>query len=162
MTFQAQTFSHYTSTDYPPSPIFSSAAHWDQHQAYTHRAMPVSESYIHTSEVVIIEPQSFSEVPSAVQILRNNKVVVLNLAHMANAEAQRSIDFIAGSAYMCQGSLEKIDVNIFLLTPYSTNIRVEASQTQAMPNLDQESQMHNRQPNFSNGTHHHSFTYQAS
>ncbi|TVQ21326.1 MAG: cell division protein SepF [Leptolyngbya sp. DLM2.Bin15] len=127
--------SPYPSNSYPSSP-FTAAAYpqfLDPNLARPRSPSPASESYIHASEVVILEPQSFSEIPSAVHILRSNQVVVLNLANMANEEAQRSVDFIAGGAYMCQGSLEKIDINIFLLTPQSTNIRVEgnADQTKA-------------------------------
>ncbi|QQE64055.1 cell division protein SepF [Leptolyngbya sp. BL0902] len=136
MNFQAPAFHCDTFSHYPSDSFFSSPVNLSHQQSYPYRTTSVREGYIQASEVVILEPQSFEEVPPAVQILRNNKVVVLNLAHMMNAEAQRSIDFIAGGAYMCQGSLEKIDANIFLLTPQSTNIRVEASQAQTATDLE--------------------------
>lgn len=140
MNFHAPAFSHEPFSHYNSDSFFSSPVNLNHHQAYPPRATSVRESYIQASEVVILEPQSFIDVPPAVQILRNNKVVVLNLAHMSNVEAQRSIDFIAGGAYMCQGSLEKIDINIFLLTPQSTNIRVETSSLQTTSDSAQDSQ----------------------
>jgi hypothetical protein len=100
-------------------------------QTSPYQPSPAPDGYLYASEVVILEPQVFSDIPSAVHSLRRNQLVVLNLAKMTYEEAQRSVDFIAGGAYMCQGSLEKIDVNIFLLTPQETNIRVEASQYQS-------------------------------
>lgn len=120
----------YRSRSYPSPTASSYSQVLGQSQTEGYGAVAPSESYIHASEVVILEPQSFSDIPSAVQMLRSNQVVVLNLAKMANAEAQRSVDFIAGGAYMCQGSLEKIDINIFLFTPQNTNIRVQAGQDQ--------------------------------
>lgn len=148
MNFHASDFNPYTSNPSNLNPYAS-----NQYSTYATPAYPQflepsqprhyrtpsePDSYIQRSEVVILEPQAFAEIPSAVQILRRNQLVVLNLARMSNEEAQRSIDFIAGGAYMCQGSLEKIDVNIFLLTPQDTNIRVEENQSQARSDSPQE------------------------
>lgn len=133
MTFQAPAFNHYTPSYYTPSSGFPNLSDFSQNQSYPHRSTAISESFVQTSEVVILEPTSFSEIPSAVHILRNNQVVVLNLANMAREEAQRSVDFIAGGAYIHQGSLEKIDINIFLFTPRNTNIRLESHTDQNTP-----------------------------
>lgn len=92
-----------------------------------HRNAPELSLTPQASVVVIIEPTSFSEVSSAIDILRNNQVAVLNLMQMNVAEAQRAIDFVAGGVYMFEGSIEKIDTNIFLFTPPNTNITFDDS-----------------------------------
>ena len=160
MTFQAPAFNHYTPSYYTPSSEFPHSSEFSQ--GYSPRSAAISESYIQTSEVVILEPTSFSEVPSAVHILRNNQVVVLNLANMAREEAQRSVDFIAGGAYMHQGSLEKIDINIFLFTPRNTNIRLESHADQNAPAFPQDTPLQTPQPSFSGHPSQPFFAHQAS
>jgi cell division inhibitor SepF len=69
------------------------------------------------AEVVIIEPQSFDEMPQVIQTLRDRRSVVLNLNGMAPEEAQRAVDFVAGGTYAMDGHQERIGESIFLFTP---------------------------------------------
>jgi cell division inhibitor SepF len=69
------------------------------------------------AEVVIIEPQSFDEMPQVIQTLRDRRSVVLNLNNMAPEEAQRAVDFVAGGTYAMDGHQERIGESIFLFTP---------------------------------------------
>ena len=48
------------------------------------------------SEVIVMEPRSFEEMPQAIQALRERKSVVLNLTIMDPDQAQRAVDFVAG------------------------------------------------------------------
>lgn len=162
MTFQAPAFNHYTPSYYTANSGFPCSSDSSQILGSSQNTKTTPESYIQTSEVVILEPTSFSEVPSAVHILRNNQVVVLNLANMAKEEAQRSVDFIAGGAYMYQGSLEKIDINIFLFTPRNTNIRVENHADQGMVPSAQEAKAQAPKAHFSSPVSHSFLVHQAS
>ena len=74
------------------------------------------------AEVVILEPTSFEEMPEAIQALRKQQTVVLNLIHMGHEDAQRSVDFLAGGPIMFNGSLEKIDQKVFIFAPQNTEI----------------------------------------
>ncbi len=69
------------------------------------------------SEVVIIEPHSFEEMPQVIQTLRERRSVVLNLNTMDPEEAQRAVDFIAGGTYALDGHQERIGESIFLFAP---------------------------------------------
>lgn len=69
------------------------------------------------SEVVVMEPRSFEEMPQAISALRERKSVVLNLTMMDPDQAQRSVDFIAGGTYALDGHQERIGESIFLFTP---------------------------------------------
>ena len=69
------------------------------------------------SEVVVIEPHSFEEMPQVIQILRERRSVVLNLNVMNQEEAQRAVDFVAGGTYAIDGHQERIGESIFLFTP---------------------------------------------
>ena len=76
------------------------------------------------SEVVVIEPSSFEEMPQVIQALRERKSVVLNLNGMMNNpdEAQRAVDFIAGGTYAMDGHQERVGESIFLFTPSSVKV----------------------------------------
>ncbi|HEY9906587.1 MAG TPA: cell division protein SepF [Thermosynechococcaceae cyanobacterium] len=69
------------------------------------------------SEVVVLEPRSFEEMPQAIQALRERKSVVLNLTIMDPDQAQRAVDFVAGGTYAIDGHQERIGESIFLFTP---------------------------------------------
>ncbi|ELR99969.1 cell division protein SepF [Gloeocapsa sp. PCC 73106] len=69
------------------------------------------------SEVVVIEPHSFAEMPKVIQILKERRSVVLNLNVMDPEEAQRAVDFVAGGTYAIDGNQERIGESIFLFTP---------------------------------------------
>ncbi|GAB4539262.1 MAG: cell division protein SepF [Pleurocapsa sp.] len=69
------------------------------------------------SEVIVVEPHSFEEMPQVIQALRERKSVVLNLNVMNPDEAQRAVDFIAGGTYAMDGHQERVGESIFLFTP---------------------------------------------
>ncbi len=69
------------------------------------------------SEVVVMEPRSFEEMPQAIQALRERKSVVLNLTIMDPDQAQRAVDFVAGGTFAIDGHQERIGESIFLFTP---------------------------------------------
>ena len=74
------------------------------------------------SEVVVIEPSSFEEMPQVIVALRERKSVVLNLNVMNPEEAQRAVDFIAGGTYAMDGHQERVGESIFLFTPSSVKV----------------------------------------
>lgn len=87
-------------------------------------AMPGVSSF--HSELVVMEPASFQEVPAALVALRDRKVVVLNLSNMDGDEAQRSVDYVAGGTFALNGHQERIGKNVFLFTPHSIQITSQA------------------------------------
>jgi len=81
-----------------------------------------------TNEVVVLEPRSFDEMAQVIQYLRERKTVIMNLSLMDPAEAQRSVDFVAGGTYAIDGHQERIGENIFLFTPSTVTISTPSSQ----------------------------------
>lgn len=69
------------------------------------------------SEMILIEPRSFEEMPQVIDALRQRKSVILNMTLIRQEEAQRSVDFVAGGTYAIDGHYERIGDNIFLFTP---------------------------------------------
>ncbi len=77
------------------------------------------------SEVVVMEPRSFEEMPQAIQALRERKSVVLNLTIMDPDQAQRAVDFVAGGTYAIDGHQERIGESIFLFTPSCVQVSTQ-------------------------------------
>lgn len=70
-----------------------------------------------TTEVLVMEPRAFEEMPQVIQALRERKSVVLNLTMMDPIQAQRAVDFVAGATYTIDGHQERVGDSIFLFTP---------------------------------------------
>lgn len=85
------------------------------------------------SEVVVMEPRSFEEMPQAIQALRERKSVVLNLTIMDPDQAQRAVDFVAGGTYAIDGHQERIGESIFLFTPNCVQVSTPAEFEDEMP-----------------------------
>lgn len=75
-----------------------------------------SRSMGHT-EMCVMEPRSFEDMPQAVTALRERKSIILNLSLMDPDTAQRCVDFVAGAAFAIDGHQERLGEHIFLFTP---------------------------------------------
>ena len=85
-----------------------------------------------SSEVSLMEPRSFDEMPQAIQALRERKTVILNLTMMDPDQAQRAVDFVAGGTYAIDGHQERVGESIFLFAPSCVNV-TSAFQEEASP-----------------------------
>lgn len=85
------------------------------------------------SEVVVMEPRSFEEMPQAIQALRERKSVVLNLTIMDPDQAQRAVDFVAGGTYAIDGHQERIGESIFLFTPNCVQVSTPSEYEEEFP-----------------------------
>jgi cell division inhibitor SepF len=85
------------------------------------------------SEVIVMEPRSFEEMPQAIQALRERKSVVLNLTIMDPDQAQRAVDFVAGGTYAIDGHQERIGESIFLFTPNCVQVSMPTDGEESNP-----------------------------
>ncbi|MBE9060142.1 cell division protein SepF [cf. Phormidesmis sp. LEGE 11477] len=88
------------------------------------------------SEVMVMEPRTFEEMPQAIQALRERKSVVLNLTIMDPDQAQRAVDFVAGGTYAMDGHQERIGESIFLFTPNCVQVSMPSESEDGF--IDQE------------------------
>tara|TARA_Y100001970_G_C14253637_1_gene873540 strand:- start:5821 stop:6402 length:582 start_codon:yes stop_codon:yes gene_type:complete len=75
-----------------------------------------------STEVNLMEPRSFDEMPRAIQALRERKTVILNLTMMDPDQAQRAVDFVAGGTFAIDGHQERVGESIFLFAPSCMNV----------------------------------------
>jgi len=85
------------------------------------------------SEVVVMEPRTFEEMPAAIRSLKERKSVVLNLTIMDPDQAQRAVDFVAGGTYALDGHQERIGESIFLFTPSCVQVRTQSGVVHEVP-----------------------------
>ncbi len=88
-----------------------------------------------SSEVSLMEPRSFDEMPQAIQALRERKTVILNLTMMDPDQAQRAVDFIAGGTYAIDGHQERVGESIFLFAPSCVNVTSSSSEEASPSNV---------------------------
>lgn len=85
------------------------------------------------SQVMVMEPRSFEEMPQAILALRERKSVVLNLTMMDPDQAQRAVDFVAGGTYALDGHQERIGDSIFLFAPSCVQVTSQSGVTVEPP-----------------------------
>jgi cell division inhibitor SepF len=94
-------------------------------EGYRNQSMPVNKVSRLTglpTEVVLMKPRSFEEIPQAVMALRERKSVILNLSLLDINQAQRCADYVAGGAFAIDGHQERLGNDVFLFTPSSVQI----------------------------------------
>jgi len=82
-----------------------------------------------SSEVVVMYPRKFEEMPTAIQALRERKSIVVNLTTMEPDQAQRCVDFVAGATYAIDGKQERVADSIFFFAPSCVNLTTHNSVT---------------------------------
>ena len=87
------------------------------------------------SEVTLMEPRSFDEMPRAIQALRERKTVILNLTMMEPDQAQRAVDFVAGGTFAIDGHQERVGESIFLFAPSCVTVTTAGGEDSASPTV---------------------------
>ncbi len=73
-------------------------------------------------QVVVIQPETFDETQDIADHFKSKKPVVINLELLEKDIARRVIDFLSGTVYALDGSIQKVASDIFLIAPYNVNI----------------------------------------
>jgi cell division inhibitor SepF len=73
-------------------------------------------------KVMVVEPVSFDDVQHVADYLKSKKPVVVNLENADSEISRRMIDFISGTTYALDGSMQKISNQIFLCAPQNVDV----------------------------------------
>lgn len=76
-------------------------------------------------QVIVSKPQDFNEVQKIADHLKSRRPVVINLEEADPELAKRVVDFVSGSTYALNGSLQKVGNGIFLSVPSNMDITSE-------------------------------------
>ena len=80
---------------------------------------------IHTTtqlQVVLVSPTRFENASEIADHLRDKRTVVLNLEQTDKNIARRLIDFLSGVAYANEGTIKKVALSTYIVTPYNVDI----------------------------------------
>ena len=75
-----------------------------------------------SSKMILFEPRAYSESTQITDYLKKRNTVVVNLKRVTPDQAKRIVDFLTGSLYAMNGSLQKLGGGIFLCAPNNVNI----------------------------------------
>jgi cell division inhibitor SepF len=78
--------------------------------------------------VHVIEPIEFGDAQEVGDRLKENQPVVITLTDVDADLARRLIDFCSGATYVLGGGMERVQKNVFLLTPANIEIPAEEKQ----------------------------------
>ncbi len=73
-------------------------------------------------KVVIMQPGSFEEARDVCDHLKSKKPVIVNLETIEKDIAQRIVDFLSGSIYALDGSIQKVSNAIFIIAPSNVDL----------------------------------------
>lgn len=76
------------------------------------------------SNVTILSPSNYSQVQEAIDCLKNNQAIIIDLAKISDEISQRILDFLSGAIYALNGSQKRITKSVFLLTPNGVKIQI--------------------------------------
>jgi cell division inhibitor SepF len=81
-----------------------------------------SKADLGSNKMILFEPRAYSESTQITDYLKKRNTVVVNLKRVTPDQAKRIVDFLTGSLYAMNGSLQKLGGGIFLCAPNNVNI----------------------------------------
>ena len=75
-----------------------------------------------SNKMILFEPRAYSESSQITDYLKKRNTVVVNLKRVTPDVAKRIVDFLQGSLYAMNGSLQKLGGGIFLCAPNNVDI----------------------------------------
>ena len=65
----------------------------------------------------IIRPKSFKDIENLIDVLKQKRGVVVDLASQDTVLTQRMLDFLSGAIYALGGNIHRIEKRIYVMTP---------------------------------------------
>ena len=73
-------------------------------------------------KIRVFHPKSFEDAEEAINMMKTDDMVLVNLAALENKLAQRLTDYLAGSTFAISGERMEIGRGVFLFAPPSFSI----------------------------------------
>ncbi len=85
---------------------------------------------ISSSKMVITQPTCYEDVQEIGEYLKTKKSVIINLESVNKEDARRILDFLSGSAFMIDGTFQKVSNLIYLIAPRNVEIQNDVERGQ--------------------------------
>ena len=106
------------------SPFFDERPRYDRGAVDSRRNGKVVNIHATTQlKVVLVKPERFENASEIADHLKEKRTVVVNLESTHKDIARRLIEFLSGVAYAGEGTIKKVAVNTYIITPYSVDIQ---------------------------------------
>ncbi len=77
------------------------------------------------SNVVVHSPKLQTDVCRVVACLQNNQPAIVDLKHIGKKDLPRVLDYISGAVFALKGEINRLEGDLFLLTPRSVEVKTE-------------------------------------
>ena len=84
-------------------------------------ATPLDPSY----RIITLQPRSYNEARTIGEHYRAGNPVIINLDDMEEGERKRLVDFASGLVFGLHGTIERVSLKVFLLSPANVNVSNE-------------------------------------
>ena len=84
-------------------------------------AQPVP-SNLASMKMIVYHPVCYDDAQTIVDNLKNRRPVIVNMEDLEGSCAQRVLDFLLGSIYAINGTINKISRGIFLVAPREVDV----------------------------------------
>lgn len=94
----------------------------DRVETYTKKNNVIKVHSNADMKVFICEPDKYEDCTKAVDEIKNRKVVVLNIEGLELDDQKQIFEFIKGSVYSLEASIQKVSNGIFVIAPSNVQI----------------------------------------
>ncbi len=85
---------------------------------------------VSSSKMVITQPNCYEDVADIARYFKEKKSVIVNLENANKEDARRIVDFLCGSTFMVDGTIQRVSSLIYLITPRNVEIQNDIEQNQ--------------------------------
>lgn len=95
-------------------------------RVYSQTATPsVAASTDPAYRIITLHPRSYNEARTIGEHYRMGNPVIINLDDMEEGERKRLVDFASGLVFGLHGTIERVSLKVFLLSPANVNVSNE-------------------------------------
>jgi cell division inhibitor SepF len=105
----------------------------EEHGARPRRSALVSLPGGRTMRVVVAEPRSFEEVQPIADQLKERRPVVINLESVDKETGQKFLNFLSGTIYALDGTMQRVSTSIFVFAPANVEIALRDGEAAGRP-----------------------------
>jgi len=115
--------------DYTPQPRWNEKRTTSARQAQNNKILEMhGKGTSPKTEVIIRRPVNVEEASKVCDLLRSDKICVVDLTGMERSMAQRIADFLGGACYALDGSVQRVSRDIFVIVAEGVRITADVQE----------------------------------
>lgn len=95
-----------------------------------------ASSFGEDGSIIIQEPVNYDEITKSIDRLKNEKTVIINFKQLKGDWKKNAYHFMLGAVYALEGNVEKVDSNIFIITPKAVKISTAGAAAESIQSSD--------------------------